>query len=303
MEEIRTPTKKLFVTLTFNNESIYDLGQEVGEDVKGYDRDNAIATLGVRRFLENWRRRHKKSIRHWFVTELGHQGTENIHIHGILFLPEGMTEKEGTRELKEKWRYGYVGVGLWVNEQTVNYIIKYIHKPDFDHKYYKSITLTSSGIGNQYTKRPQHKLNQYNPNGQTKDYYHTRSGTKIALPIYLRNKLYTEEEREKLWIEKLETKKRYVMGTEIDISKGLETYLAHLKLAQELNTKLKYGSNATNWEQLEYETQARELNYKKRTEEISKSLEILFIDEETGEVFAEAEIDEVANDSLLDVPW
>ena len=25
--------------------------------------------------------------------------------------------------------------------------------------------------------------------------------------------------------------------------------------------------------------------------------------EETGEVFAEAEIDEVANDSLLDVPW
>ena len=27
----------------------------------------------------------QKSVRHWLITELGHNGTENIHLHGIIW--------------------------------------------------------------------------------------------------------------------------------------------------------------------------------------------------------------------------
>ena len=76
-------------------------------------------------------------IRHWLVTELGHNGTENIHLHGIIWtdLPYS--------EIDKIWGYGYTWIGDenkggWVNEQTVNYIVKYIHKQDEKHKEYKA---------------------------------------------------------------------------------------------------------------------------------------------------------------------
>ena len=36
------------------------------------------------------------------------------------------------------------------------------------------------------------------------------TGHKIAIPMYWRNKLYTDEEKEKLWIHKLDQETRYV---------------------------------------------------------------------------------------------
>ena len=44
-----------------------------------------------------------------------------------------------------------------------------------------------------------------------------RNGGKLNLPIYYRNKLFTEEEREKLFLEKIETGIIYVLGTKIDL--------------------------------------------------------------------------------------
>ena len=83
-EECEENKNGIFVTLTFSNESIRELGKEI-KNLDGYERDNAIATLAVRRFLERWRKKHKKSVRHWLITELGHNGTENIHLHGIIW--------------------------------------------------------------------------------------------------------------------------------------------------------------------------------------------------------------------------
>ena len=45
-----------------------------------------------------------------------------------------------------------------------------------------------------------------------------RSGRKINLPDYYKRKIYTEEEREKLWIEKQEKGYRYIMGEKGNIS-------------------------------------------------------------------------------------
>ena len=83
LEEVRERNNGKFVTLTLNNESVTKLAEE-NKELEGYELDNAIATLAVRRFLENWRKKYKKSVRHWLITELGHNGTENIHLHGIL---------------------------------------------------------------------------------------------------------------------------------------------------------------------------------------------------------------------------
>ena len=59
-EEIKEKTNKYFVTLTFSNESLIEL-------MKKYKvtESNAVATIAVRLFTENWRKKYKKSIRHW----------------------------------------------------------------------------------------------------------------------------------------------------------------------------------------------------------------------------------------------
>ena len=154
LEEIRTSNKKAyFVTLTFSDESIAELAK-LHPSRNGYDLDNQILTMAVRRFLERYRKENKKSLRHWLISELGGNGTENIHAHGIIWT-------ENPEDIEKHWKYGYVWLGKqkngtyknYVTEKTVNYIIKYVNKTDTLHKNYKPIVLTSPGIGNSYTKR------------------------------------------------------------------------------------------------------------------------------------------------------
>ena len=53
---------------------------EVKTDIPLGKIEDGIATLAVRRFLERWRKKYKKSVKHWFVTELGGKFTERIHL-------------------------------------------------------------------------------------------------------------------------------------------------------------------------------------------------------------------------------
>lgn len=259
-EEIRTDKNGIFVTLTFSDESIKELGYSI-KGLEGYNRDNEIAKKGVRRFLERWRKKYKKSVKHWLVTELGHKGTENIHMHGIIW-----TEHEA-KEIERIWKYGYVWLSTdhegYVNGKTVNYITKYINKADKEHKEYKPKILTSAGIGKGYVKRIDAKKNRYNEN-KTNETYKNKQGYKFPLPIYYRNKIYTEEEREKLWQEKLDKETRYVNGTEIDVSKGDEQYYNKLKEAREKNQRLGFGNDKVNWQKRKYENERRNINYIKR---------------------------------------
>lgn len=78
------------------------------------------------------------------------------------------------------------------------------------------------------------------------------------LPVYYRNKLYTDEEREKLWLNKLDKQIRYVDKKPIDISKGYETYYEALKVAREKNKRLGYGTDET-WKTKKYEEEIRKL--------------------------------------------
>lgn len=256
--------KGQFVTLTFSNESIHELSKDTNHI--GYERDNEIATRGIRLFLERWRKEFKKSVTHWLTTELGHNGTENIHLHGIIFT-------ENKEAIKKHWKYGFVYVGDYCDESTINYCIKYCTKIDMDHKEYKPKILCSPGIGAKYTTRLDAKLNQYKK-GETDERYTSRNGAKAALPIYYRNKIYSEEEREKLWLEKLDKQERWVCGIKISTKAGPEEYYKLLKHYRKMNKKWGYGNDEKNWEQLAYEIKRREINFKKRVEKIRKIEEV-----------------------------
>lgn len=287
-EELRntSPGSAFFVTLTFSNKSLSEIEEKLWIKVKhsvrkeiimkngkkrqyynymevknpheltGYDLDNAIAKKATRLFLENWRKKHGKSLKHWFVTELGTKNTERIHIHGIVF----MNKKEDIKDVKSIWKYGNTWIGTYVNESTMSYITKYLSKPDSKHKYYKPIILTSSGIGKTYLERSDVNNNKFKGK-DTNESYRTRTGHRLSLPIYYRNYIYTEEQREQLWINKLDEKIRYVNGIKIDVSNGEEHYYNKLDMVRILNHEQGFGNNEINWKKRNYENWLRKLKH------------------------------------------
>lgn len=285
LEDLKQHKNGKFITLTFNNESIKHLYEKIKAEEKennqqneltGYEIDNEIATKATRLFLERWRKKYKRSLRHWLVTEIGHAGTENIHLHGIVW-----TNAE-LKDLEKIWSYGYVWKGKeingkiinYVNERTVNYIVKYIHKVDADHKLFKSKILTSPGIGANYTARKNGDWNKNKFNGkETKETYRTRQGYKIAMPIYWRNKIYSEKEREKLWLQRLDKEERWVCGERVSIKNGEETYYKLLQWHRQRNAQLGYGNGDIPWERKQYEKERRAIMRKKRMEATERKSE------------------------------
>lgn len=260
LEDIKEHKNGKFITLTFSDESFSKIAKEF--DLTGYELDNEVATRAVRLFLERWRKKYKKSLRHWFVTELGHQGTENIHLHGIIWTDVDLYT------VSEIWGYGYVWQGKYneftkkfenyVSERTVNYIIKYVTKVDRDHMYYKSRVLTSPGIGKRYANSVDRKNNVFKGR-ETNETYRTRTGHKINMPIYWRNKIYSEEERQQLWIYKLDKEERYILGQRVSVASSEDEYNEGLRVAREQNKRLGYGSNYVDDERMAYEEHKRRI--------------------------------------------
>ena len=140
------------------------------------------------------------------------------------------------------------------------------------HKEYKPKVLTSAGIGKGYTDRPDSRNNKFKGE-DTEETYRTGSGHKMSLPIYYRNKIYSEEEREKLWLKKLDEQVRWVGGEKIDISNGDEEYFRALNYYRQKSKNLGYGDDSKNWEQKQYENERRRLKQKERIERAEKRKE------------------------------
>ena len=87
-------------------------------------------------------------------------------------------------------------------------------KIDEKHPNFIGKVLCSRGIGAGYTKRPDAAKHKYKK-GETIETYRLRNGAKINLPIYYRNKLFTEKERELLFIDKIDKGIIYVLGTRV----------------------------------------------------------------------------------------
>lgn len=275
-EDIKEHRNAKFITLTYNNEWYTKISTNALNlkelkhipSLTGYARDNAIAISTVRLFLERYRKKYKTSLRHWLVTELGHNGTENIHLHGIIWTNYPL------EDIEKIWTYGYMWKGKennrshrlqnYVNLQTVNYIIKYITKRDEKHKLYKPVILTSPGIGRNYITSSRSKEHTFK-NQNTNQTYRTQQGYKINLPIYYKNKLYTDDQKEQLWLQTLDQHTRYVCGEKINVEKTHEEYFKLQKYHQERNAKLGYGNGKKTWEQHKYENARRDMLHEQRT--------------------------------------
>ena len=210
-EEIRNnPKKAHFITLTFSEENL----QKKLDD----QSDNDFCYQELRLWTERIRKVTKKGLRYWFITEKGENFTERIHMHGIIW-----TDEKELETAREKWTNGIIDVGWGVSERTINYLIKYLMKGTE----FKSKIWCSNGIGRGYEKRTDAEKNKFTfKTNKTKEYYTTRQGIKTALPIYYRNKIYTEDQREMLWVEKLDRMERYIDGVRIDVStnEGMKLY-------------------------------------------------------------------------------
>ena len=60
LEEIKHDKTGKFVTLTFSEEALECLNKDVVIKTMDSIIENEMATLAVRRFLERWRKKHKK---------------------------------------------------------------------------------------------------------------------------------------------------------------------------------------------------------------------------------------------------
>lgn len=185
------PRRCHFVTFTFDDEHLESLRSELSEYKNS---DNDVCRLAVRRFLERYRKYYGKSLRHWFITELGEE-TGRIHLHGVL-----MNFKTGSYfrdkffvdipRLRDIWSYGHIWVG-WMNHKTINYITKYLTK--FDSTDFKPLMLCSPGIGRSYITSRTVRMHVDYDDGQGMFFVTTSNGFKVALPRYYRKFIWDED--------------------------------------------------------------------------------------------------------------
>lgn len=276
-EDIKHHKNGKFVVFTFSNDSIAKLceehiqrlDKETGElvtlkigDLTGYDRDNQIATRALHNFRNRWRKHYKKSPRHWMITELGHQGTENIHLHGILWVEQHFDE------ILARWQYGYIyprpedyHKPNYVTDRSITYVTKYITKRDPKHKEYKGVILCSPGIGRDYINKHTETRHAFK-HTQTIEAYKTSTGHEINMNSYWRNKLWDEEQREALWIQKLNKGKKYICGEELD-SSDTDGIRETVQWYRRKNAELGYGQRPNDNRRYE-EEQRRETLHNKR---------------------------------------
>lgn len=243
-EEIKTNKNAVFVTLTFSSENLEKLKWEILlKRYKGIDGNeidvNMLAGYAVRKWSERWRKKTKKAPRHWLITELGHQNTERIHLHGLIW---------GSKETIQKtWQYGWIYCGEWVDERTINYIMKYVTKTDTVHNGYKQKIFTSKGMGKEYVQNMwKHEYIGEN----TKTWYTYKNGAKGKLPKYYKQKIWNDEEREKIWRDNLDKEQDTIDGVKFDLSEQddeqvRKQYINTLKSARETNKRAKFGDNKT----------------------------------------------------------
>ena len=84
------------------------------------------------------------------------------------------------------------------------------------------------------------------------------------------HKIYTDEEREKLWIIKLDKMKRYIMGEEVDIKWNYYDYWQLLEYYRNENKRMGYGSNEKNWDRIEYEKRIRIIKQETREKSLRR---------------------------------
>ena len=79
MEEIKSnPKNIIFATLTFSEESLKRLEYDEKEP-------NKAPQKAISLFRKRWWKKYKAPLKHWLITELGHDNTKRIHLYYHIF--------------------------------------------------------------------------------------------------------------------------------------------------------------------------------------------------------------------------
>ena len=195
-----------FTTLTISPEGIKEIEEKTG--LKWEENPNEIATKALRLFLERARKETGKSIRHWCVTELGEK-KDRIHLHGIFY------GQKSAELIKKHWKYGFVFIGGYCNSRSINYMTKYMLKVDIKHPEFKQIVLASPGIGAGYMDRLDYLWQKQNYKKIEVATYTFRNGVKMAMPKYYKDKIFSEKEKEVMWINNLDRGLLWIYGEKV----------------------------------------------------------------------------------------
>ena len=88
-------------------------------------------------------------------------------------------------------------------------------KVDIKHPTFKQIVLASKGIGSGYFDRLDYLWQKQNYKNIDVATYTFRNGTKMAMPKYYKNKIFTDKEREKMWINNLNRGLLWIYGEKV----------------------------------------------------------------------------------------
>ena len=244
-EELRDNPNAYFMTMTFSDEALHAFQSSDA---------NEVASKAVELFRKRWYKKYKEPLRHWLITELGHgakkpgyKSTERIHLHVFIWTTK---TKE---EIEKVWQYGWIDTGEYVNEKSIAYCVKYVSKMDPSHEGYKPKIFASKGLGKNWIYRYDAKV------AKKTGYYRTPSGHKLALPIYYRNKLFTEEEKENQYLEKLNSNTRYVLGQKI-YTRNYKEYHEYMEVVEfERMRSYRIGYTKEPWSKKKYEKMRKKL--------------------------------------------
>lgn len=284
-EDLKYNKNAKVIMLTFSTESLIKIKRKL-KGVTGYELDNQICKWAVKHFRERWRKKYGRSIRHWFISELGHGKTEHVHMHGLVWMDDRYKiENDFLNEVEKIWQYGFVGKGRinwetkkfdnWIGPETANYFVKYVNKKDEKHKEYKQIILTSAGIGKKFLESKNANQNKYRGK-ETIQMYQIENGGVLPMPEYFRRKLYNDEEREKLTGYMLDENIIYIDGKKYRADIGDDKISKMLVALREKNKRMGFGDGTKNWERKKLENERRRAKHRERGLESNKYIEDRF---------------------------
>lgn len=140
IEEVRINPNGKAVKLNIKKENIKILSKEI-EGKIGYELENSIVKIAIRRYLERWRKKYKTSVKHWFITEVKETEKAELEIKGIIFTDESM------KEIKAKWGYGTVEIKEKANKTEIKRLTETFKIIKTGHEKYINKVLCSDQIG------------------------------------------------------------------------------------------------------------------------------------------------------------
>lgn len=168
-----------FITLTYDDYNIWQNENTVPSVNKSH----------VQKFFKRFRHAIKPHKFKYFLTaEYGSQ-TFRPHYHFIAFnLP--YTSEDLYSIIESTWNYGSIHIGT-VTPASINYTTKYcVTKNSTPDGATPTFSLMSQGLGSSYIEKSKkfHRSNQ-------KFYVTMLGGTKVSMPRYYRDKIFTENEK------------------------------------------------------------------------------------------------------------